>query len=41
MNLESIKSNSVAALHLNIMTASSAPVIYKMLMLISKVSDVL
>ena len=40
MNLESIKSDSTAALYLNIMTASSASVIYKMLMSVSEASDI-
>ena len=40
MNSESIKSDDIAALYLNIMTASSASVIYKMLMPVSKASDV-
>ena len=39
MDSESIKSEDIAALYLKIMTSSSASVIYKMLMLISKVSD--
>ena len=38
---ESIKSEGTAVLHLNIMAASSAPVIYKMLMLMPEVSDAL
>ena len=38
---ESIKPEGIAALYLNIMTASSAPVIYKMLMLIPEVPDAL
>ena len=38
---EPLKSEGTAALYLNIMTSSSASVICKMLMLISKVSDVL
>ena len=41
MNSESIESNGTAALHLNIMTAPSASVIYKMLMLTSEASDIL
>ena len=41
MDSESIRSKGAAALHSNIMTASSASVIYKMLMLISEVSDAL
>ena len=38
---ESIKSEGTAALHLNIMTASSASIIYKMLMLMPEVPDAL
>ena len=38
-NSESIKSEGTAALYLSIMAASSASVIYKMLMLVSKASD--
>ena len=38
---ESIKSKGMTVLYLNIMAASSAPVIYKMLMLKSEVSDTL
>ena len=41
MNSESIKSDSTAALYLNIMAASSAPVIYKILMSVPEASDAL
>ena len=41
MNSESIKSNSTAALYLNIMIASSASVIYKMLMSVPEASNTL
>ena len=41
MDSESIKSKDTAALYLKIMASSSAPMIYKMLMLISEVSDIL
>ena len=41
MDSESIRSENIAVLYSNIMTASSAPVIYKMLMLTSEVSDIL
>ena len=40
-NSESIKSDSIAALYLNIMAAPSASVIYKMLMPASEVPDIL
>ena len=40
-NSESIKSEDTAALHLKIMAFSSASVIYKMLILMFKVSDIL
>ena len=40
MNLESIRPEGTAALHLNIMTAPSAPVIYKMLMSVSEMPDI-
>ena len=41
MDLKSIKPEGTAALYLNIMTASSASVIYKMLMSVSKAPDAL
>ena len=41
MNSESIKSKDTAALYLKIMAFSSAFIIYKMLMSVSKASDAL
>ena len=41
MDSESIKSEGTAALYSNIMTTSSASVIYKMLMPVSRASDAL
>ena len=41
IDLESIRSKDAAVLYLKIMASSSASMIYKMLMLISEVSDVL
>ena len=41
MDSESIKSNDIVALYSNIMTASSASVIYKMLMSVFKAFNVL
>ena len=41
MDLKPIKSNDTAALYLNIMAASSASIIYKMLMPMSEAPNIL